>query len=76
MWITDSLWFEIAIVSIIFALGNILFGSTCSHHYRSNADGAGDVVRNRVMIMQTITYTAKEYNPSAERFHRSFRLKK
>ena len=26
MWITDSLWFEIAIVSIIYALGNILMG--------------------------------------------------
>jgi len=26
MWTTDSLWFEIAIVSIIFALGNIIFG--------------------------------------------------
>ncbi len=26
MWSTDSLWFEVAIVSIIFALGNILMG--------------------------------------------------
>lgn len=26
MWTTDTLWFEIAIVSIVFALGNILFG--------------------------------------------------
>ena len=26
MWTTQSLWFEIAIVSIIFALGNILMG--------------------------------------------------
>ena len=26
MWTTNSLWFEIAIVSIIYALGNILFG--------------------------------------------------
>ncbi|MFM7022277.1 MAG: hypothetical protein ACKOXB_04810 [Flavobacteriales bacterium] len=26
MWTTESLWFEIAIVSIIFALGNILMG--------------------------------------------------
>ncbi len=26
MWTTDSLWFEIAIVSIIYALGNIAFG--------------------------------------------------
>lgn len=26
MWSTTSLWFEIAIVSIIFALGNIVFG--------------------------------------------------
>lgn len=26
MWSTESLWFEIAIVSIIYALGNILFG--------------------------------------------------
>jgi hypothetical protein len=26
MWTTDSLWFEIAIVSIIYALGNILMG--------------------------------------------------
>lgn len=26
MWQTDSLWFEIAIVSIIYALGNILMG--------------------------------------------------
>jgi hypothetical protein len=26
MWSTDSLWFEIAIVSIIFTLGNILMG--------------------------------------------------
>lgn len=26
MWTTDSIWFEIAVVSIIFALGNILMG--------------------------------------------------
>jgi len=26
MWTTNSLWFEIAIVSIIFAVGNILMG--------------------------------------------------
>lgn len=26
MWATDSLWFEIALVSIIYALGNITFG--------------------------------------------------
>ena len=26
MWQTDSLWFEVAIVSIVFALGNILLG--------------------------------------------------
>lgn len=26
MWYTESIWFEIAIVSIIFALGNILMG--------------------------------------------------
>ena len=26
MWATNSLWFEIAIVSIIYALGNIVFG--------------------------------------------------
>jgi predicted MFS family arabinose efflux permease len=26
MWATNSLWFEIAIVSIIYALGNIIFG--------------------------------------------------
>lgn len=26
MWETDSFWFEIAIVSIIYALGNILMG--------------------------------------------------
>jgi hypothetical protein len=26
MWTTDSLWFEIAIVSIVFAVGNIVMG--------------------------------------------------
>jgi hypothetical protein len=26
MWLTESLWFEIGIVSILFALGNILMG--------------------------------------------------
>ncbi|HEX5168049.1 MAG TPA: hypothetical protein VFW11_02665 [Cyclobacteriaceae bacterium] len=26
MWSTDSLWFEVAIVSIIFAVGNMLMG--------------------------------------------------
>jgi hypothetical protein len=26
MWSTESLWFEIAIVSIIYAIGNITFG--------------------------------------------------
>lgn len=26
MWQTDSLWFEIAIVSSIYALGNVVFG--------------------------------------------------
>jgi predicted MFS family arabinose efflux permease len=26
MWATDSLWFEIAVVSVIFAIGNMVFG--------------------------------------------------
>jgi Mn2+/Fe2+ NRAMP family transporter len=26
MWSNDSLWFEVAVVSIIYALGNIFFG--------------------------------------------------
>jgi hypothetical protein len=26
MWTTESLWFEVAVVSIIYALGNILMG--------------------------------------------------
>ena len=26
MWSTDSLWFEVAIVSIIYAIGNMVFG--------------------------------------------------
>ena len=26
MWSTDSLWFEVAVVSVIYAAGNILFG--------------------------------------------------
>ncbi len=26
MWTTESLWFEVAVVSIIYALGNIIFG--------------------------------------------------
>jgi len=26
MWSTDTLWFEVAVVSIIYALGNILMG--------------------------------------------------
>jgi hypothetical protein len=26
MWATQSLWFEVAVVSIIYALGNIIFG--------------------------------------------------
>lgn len=26
MWTTESLWFEIAVVSIVYALGNILMG--------------------------------------------------
>lgn len=26
MWVTDSIWFEIAVVNIIFAIGNIFFG--------------------------------------------------
>ncbi len=26
MWVTESLWFEIAIVSIIFAIGNMVMG--------------------------------------------------
>ena len=26
MWATDSFWFEVAIVSIIYAIGNIVFG--------------------------------------------------
>jgi hypothetical protein len=31
MWTTESLWFEIALVSIIFALGNILMGHFEEH---------------------------------------------
>lgn len=26
MWTTESLWFEVAVVSIIYTLGNIIFG--------------------------------------------------
>ena len=26
MWTTESLWFEVAVVSIIYAIGNIFFG--------------------------------------------------
>lgn len=26
MWATDSLWFEIAVISVIFAIGNMVFG--------------------------------------------------
>lgn len=26
MWTTESLWFEVSIVSIIFAIGNMIFG--------------------------------------------------
>lgn len=26
MWTTESLWFEVAVVSMIYALGNIIFG--------------------------------------------------
>lgn len=26
MWTTDSLWFEVAVVSIIYAIGNMIFG--------------------------------------------------
>ena len=31
MWTTESLWFEIAIVSIVFAVGNIFFGHFEEH---------------------------------------------
>ena len=34
------------------------------------------LVKNRVMIIQTITPTSKENNPAAERFHKSFKIKK
>jgi hypothetical protein len=32
MWLTDSLWFETAIVLGIFAVGNILFGHFAQHN--------------------------------------------
>lgn len=31
IWSTDSIWFEIAIVSIIYAIGNLLFGHFEEH---------------------------------------------
>ncbi|MDB4539262.1 hypothetical protein N9231_02510 [Saprospiraceae bacterium] len=31
MWATDTLWFEIAVVSIIFTIGNIAFGHFEEH---------------------------------------------
>ena len=31
MWSTDSLWFEVAIVSLVFSFGNILFGHFEEH---------------------------------------------
>ena len=31
MWNTESLWFEVSIVSIIYALGNILMGHFQEH---------------------------------------------
>ena len=38
MWATQSLWFEVAIVSIIYALGNIIFG-----HFEERTPKAGRV---------------------------------
>jgi hypothetical protein len=36
MWSTNSLWFEVAIVSIIYAIGNIVFGhfEECTPKFR------------------------------------------
>ena len=37
MWRTDTLWFDVAIVMSIFAVGNILFGRFEEHRSRGSA---------------------------------------
>ena len=46
MWTTDSLWFEVAIVSIIFALGNMLFG-----HFEERTSKVRKVVKYLLMTL-------------------------
>lgn len=50
MWETDSLWFEVAIVSITFALGHILMG-----HFEERAPKTKKLIKYIVTLIVVIT---------------------
>jgi hypothetical protein len=49
MWTTNSLWFEVAIVSIIFAIGNMIFG-----HFEERTPKLRKVVKYILMLLLII----------------------
>ena len=58
MWATDSLWFEIAIVSMIFAIGNILMG-----HFEEQTPKArrvGKYLLTMILICGISTFFGRE----------------
>lgn len=46
MWLTESLWFEIAIVSIIFAIGNTIMG-----HFEEQTSKIRRVAKYLLMLL-------------------------
>lgn len=53
MWTTTSLWFEVAIVSIIYALGNILLG-----HFEERTPKWRRVTKYLLTIILIVTLSA------------------
>ena len=54
MIITDSIWFEIAIVSIVYAIGNILFGHFEEHTPKIRR--IGKYILTLIIIVALSTY--------------------
>ncbi len=60
MWMTDSLWFEVAVVNIIFAVGNILFGHFEVH--TSKIKRIGKYIITLFLILSISIYFGRTYS--------------
>jgi hypothetical protein len=53
MWGTDTLWFDVAVVAVMFAVGNILFG-----HFEEHRPKARRVLKFALFVAVTLVLSA------------------